>query len=76
MSVFHASHVVHVSGNTNNGSNASVFTVNANNAASNRNRNIGSHLAVVILSRVFVLYGWGEYADPIRLGSISEQPGN
>jgi hypothetical protein len=40
------SHVVHVSRNANNGTNAGVFNVNANNDSSNANRNIGSQLAV------------------------------
>jgi hypothetical protein len=39
-------HVLHVSGNANNGSNAGTFTFNGNNDSSNRNRNIGTHLAV------------------------------
>lgn len=39
-------HVVIVSGNANNGTNAGTFIVNANNDSSNRNRNIGTHLAV------------------------------
>jgi hypothetical protein len=70
-------YVVHVGGNANNGSNASVFTLNANNDSSNRNRNIGTHLAVVVPKFCnFLLQGWGEYVDPIRLGSASEQPGN
>lgn len=38
--------VVHVSSNANNGANAGTFNVNANNDASNSNRNIGTHLAV------------------------------
>ena len=69
--------VVHVGSNANNGSDASVFTLNANNDSSNRNRNSSTHLAVVVpKSRNFLLHGWGEYVDPIRLGSASEQPGN
>ena len=39
-------HVVNVSSNANNGTNAGTFIVNANNDSSNRNRNIGTHLAV------------------------------
>ena len=39
-------YVFHVSSNANNGSNAGVFTANANNDSGNRNRNIGSQLAV------------------------------
>jgi hypothetical protein len=38
--------VVIVSSNANNGTNAGTFIVNANNDSSNRNRNIGTHLAV------------------------------
>lgn len=38
-------YVVHVGRNANNGSKASVFALNANNASSNSNRNIGSQLA-------------------------------
>jgi len=41
-------YVFHVSSNANNGSNAGVFTANANNDSGNRNRNIGSQLAVVV----------------------------
>jgi hypothetical protein len=39
-------HVVIISSNANNGTNAGTFIVNANNDSSNRNRNIGTHLAV------------------------------
>jgi len=38
-------HVVNVSRNANNGTNAGTFNVNANNDSSNRNRNIGTRLA-------------------------------
>jgi hypothetical protein len=38
--------VVLVSSNANNGTNAGTFIVNANNDSSNRNRNIGTRLAV------------------------------
>ena len=38
--------VLHVSGNANNGGNAGTFTFNGNNDSSNRNRNIGTQLAV------------------------------
>lgn len=38
--------VVIVGSNANNGANAGTFNVNANNASSNSNRNIGRHLAV------------------------------
>jgi hypothetical protein len=45
-------HVVHVSSNANNGANAGAFYVNANNDSSNRNRNIGSQLAVFVASEI------------------------
>jgi hypothetical protein len=38
--------VVNVGSNANNGTNAGTFNVNANNDASNSNRNFGAHLAV------------------------------
>jgi len=44
--------VVNVSSNANNGSNADTFYVNANNASSNRNRNIGAQLAVFVASKI------------------------
>jgi hypothetical protein len=68
-------HVVHVSSNANNGTNAGTFQVNANNDSSNANRNIGTHLAV---SCAFKLTPspWGEYADPIQLGRETEQLGD
>lgn len=34
-------------GNVNNGANAGFATLNANNAASNRNTNIGSHVCLI-----------------------------
>ena len=68
--------VLHVSENANNGSNAGTFTFNGNNDSSNRNRNIGTHLAVRSAHLAALLQGRGEYDDPIRLGSESEQPGN
>jgi hypothetical protein len=43
---FMLNQVVHVSRNTNNGTNAGTFNVNANNDSSNANRNIGRQLAV------------------------------
>jgi hypothetical protein len=39
-------HVVHVGSNANNAANAGTFYLNSNNDSSNRNRNIGAHLAV------------------------------
>ena len=44
------SQVVHVGSNTNNGSNARVFTLNANNDSGNRNRNIGRQFTVVSIA--------------------------
>ena len=44
--------VVNVSRNANNGTNASTFCINANNDSSNRNRNIGSQLAVFVASEI------------------------
>ena len=66
-------HVVNVSGNANNGTNAGTFIVNANNDASNRNRNIGAHLAVK--NKHTSPARCGEYVNPITLGSESEQRG-
>jgi hypothetical protein len=66
-------HVVNVSGNANNGANAGTFIVNANNDASNRNRNIGTHLAENNKRTSPVRRG--EYVNPIALGSESEQRG-
>jgi hypothetical protein len=66
-------HVVHVSSNANNGTNAGTFYVNANNDASNRNRNIGAQLAVR-RAHTTPARG-GEYVNPITLGSASEQRG-
>jgi len=66
--------VVHVGSNANNGSNASVFTLNANNDSGNRNRNIGSHLAGG-KAQQRLLQKWGEYVEPIALGRETEQRG-
>ena len=66
-------HVVNVSGNANNGANAGTFIVNANNDASNRNRNIGTHLAEN--NKRTSPARSGEYVNPITLGSASEQRG-
>ena len=67
-------HVALVGGSANNGTNAGTFYVNANNASSNRNRNIGTQLAAKkkldsTPARV------GEYVSPTVLGSASEQHG-
>jgi hypothetical protein len=67
-------HVVHVSRNANNGTNAGTFYVNANNDSSNANRNIGSHLAVSSTVKVTPSLA-GEYVYPIQLGRETEQLG-
>lgn len=66
-------HVVHVSSNANNGANAGTFNVNANNDSSNRNRNIGTQLAV--RSAHTTPARGGEYVNPIALGRATEQRG-
>ncbi len=66
-------HVVNVSSNANNGANAGTFIVNANNDSSNRNRNIGSQLAV--RKKHTTPASSGKYVNPILLGSVSEQQG-
>jgi hypothetical protein len=68
-------YVVHVSSNTNNGTNAGAFYVNANNASSNSNRNNGTHLAVSCISKETTPSLLGEYVDPIQLGRETEQLG-
>jgi hypothetical protein len=69
-------HVTIVGGNANNGTNARTFTLNANNDSSNRNQNIGRQLAGKQSTCKAQLRLWGEYVDPITLGSESEQRGN
>lgn len=69
-------HVTNVGGNANNGSNAGVFTLNANNDSSNANQNIGRQLAGSTPNRKPSLPIWSEYVDPIALGSLGEQRGN
>ena len=66
-------HMVHVSSNANNGTNADTFTVNSNNDSSNRNRTIGTQLAEE-KTHTTPARG-GEYVNPITLGSVSEQRG-
>jgi hypothetical protein len=44
------SHVVHVSSNANNGTNAGTFNVNSNNDSSNANRNIGTRRVLLNFS--------------------------
>ena len=68
-------HVVYVSSNANNGTNAGTFNVNANNASSNSNRNIGTHLAVSNHSESNPCPAKGEYVNPILLGRETEQQG-
>ena len=68
-------YVVIVGGDTNNGTNAGAFNVNANNDSSNRNRNIGTHLAVSCTRIETTPSPWGEYVDPIQLGRETEQLG-
>jgi hypothetical protein len=68
-------HVVHVSRNANNGTTAGTFYLNSNNSSSNRNRNIGSHLAVSSTGDLALSAVRGEYGNPIVLGSESEQHG-
>ena len=67
--------VVHVSSNANNGSNAGVFYLNANNDASNANRNIGSQLAVVSSSWKQTPALTGKYVYPIQFGRETEELG-
>lgn len=57
--------VVAVGGNSNNGGNAGVFYVNANNGSGNRNTNIGRQLSLLL----FIL-------SPITmpLGKIQRKP--
>lgn len=65
--------VVIVGRNANNGTNAGTFNVNANNDASNRNRNIGTHVAVGITQTIPASNG--EYVIPLTLGRATEQRG-
>lgn len=65
--------VAHFSSNANNGANAGAFYWNLNNDSSNRNRNIGTHLAVSNKYKLLALMG--EYVYPILLGSLGEQQG-
>jgi hypothetical protein len=68
--------VTHVGGGASSGGSAGVFTLNANNDSTNRNRNIGSQLAVVVSAYCkSLLQGWGEHVEPIQFGSVSEQLG-
>ena len=68
-------HVVIVGSNTNNAANAGTFNVNANNASSNRNRNIGRQLAGSSFFKTTPAQK-GEYVDPIQSGSGCERLGD
>ena len=67
-------HVVHVSSNANNGTNAGTFYLNSNNSSSNRNRNIGTQLAGRS-ARPVTPARKGEYVYPIQAGSGGERLG-
>jgi hypothetical protein len=64
--------VTNVGGNADNGAQSSVFTLNANNVSSNRNRNIGRQLAG---SRAYNLDAH-EFVAHKELGSFGEQLGH
>lgn len=68
-------HVVYVSRNANNGTNAGTFNVNSNNDATNVNRNIGTQLAVGVTPENTPCPFGGKYANPITLGRAIEQRG-
>ena len=68
------SHVVNVSSNANNGTNAGTFYVNSNNDSSNANRNIGRQHAGSC-SRYLTPARKGEYVYPIQSGSGCERLG-
>ena len=67
--------VVAVGGNSNNGGNAGVFYVNANNSSGNRNTNIGRQLS--LLSRLYssTLPLGKTQSKPTGVGSFSEDSG-
>ena len=67
--------VVHVSRNANNGTNAGVFYVNANNDSSNANRNVGGQHAVSSRNGEQTPARKGEYVNPIQFGSYGEELG-
>ena len=71
-----AMRVVHVGSNANNGSNAEVFCVNADNASSNANRNIGAQLAVILVIQHKTPVRLGEYVDPLQFGKATEELGD
>ena len=68
-------HVVNVSSNANNGTNAGTFYVNANNDSSNRNRNIGTQLAVSCAIKINSFPLLGEYVNPMQFGRETEELG-
>jgi hypothetical protein len=68
-------HVVHVGGNANNAANAGTFTLNSNNASSNSNRNIGTHLAGRFIPEKISCSFAGEYVNPIQFGRGTEELG-
>jgi hypothetical protein len=68
-------HVVHVSSNANNGTNAGTFYLNSNNDSSNANRNIGSQHAVCSNWNLTPARK-GEYVYPIQAGSGCERLGD
>ena len=61
--------VVNVGSNANNAANAGTFIVNANNASSNSNRNIGSQLAVSCVLKLIPSL-MRKYVDPLQFGRI------
>jgi hypothetical protein len=67
-------HVVNVSSNANNAANAGTFYVNSNNDSGNRNRNIGTHLAVSCSLNLTPSL-LGEYVYPIQFGREAEELG-
>ena len=66
---------MHFSRNANNGTNAGTFYWNLNNDSSNRNRNIGTQLAVANVQHETPATVCGEYVNPIALGRAIEQRG-
>lgn len=68
--------VVAVGGNSNNGGNAGVFYVNANNGSGNRNSNVGRQLSLfnIILSPITLPLG-KKQSKPKGVGSLGEGSG-
>lgn len=68
--------VVAVGGNSNNGGNAGVFYVNANNSSGNRNTNIGRQLSLFIKRLYPITLPLGKtQSKPTGVGSESEGSG-